>query len=152
MNEQRLFCTFYLGRQYYGIPVVDVQEVLLSQPLTQVPLAPLAVAGLMNLRGQIVTSVDVRRVLRVSDAEREQDPMNVVVRHEGAEVSLQVDNIGDVLDAAGLVLERPPETMQGVSREFLSGIYALDNQLLLVLDVHRMLEDEFCTRAVVTAD
>lgn len=152
MSEQRLYCTFYVGNQFYGIPVEDVQEVMLNQPLTGVPLAPNAVAGLMNLRGQIVTTVDVRRVMKVGSQLVEHEPMNVVVRHEGAEVSLLVDNIGDVLDVAGTILDRPPETLQGASREFLSGIYALDNCLLLVLDVHRMLEDESCTRAVLAND
>jgi purine-binding chemotaxis protein CheW len=147
MAEECLYCTFFLGQQFYGIPVQDVQEVLLSQPLTGVPLAPPAVVGLMNLRGQIVTAVDARRMLRVTDPlPPDHEPMNLVVRHEGAEVSLLVDRIGDVIDVAGSVMERPPDTLQMSTRSFLAGIFALEQRLLLVLDVHRMLEDDYCTR------
>lgn len=152
MAEQRLFCTFHIGQQFYGIPVEDVQEVLQAQPLTGIPLAPPAVAGLMNLRGQIVTAIDVRRILRTRGAGAESDAMNVVVRHEGAEVSLMVDRIGDVVDAGNAQMERAPETLQGVAREFIRGIFPFEDNLLLLLDVHRMLEDELCTRAALALE
>ncbi len=144
-----LYCTFFLGRQCYGIPVSDVQEVLSGQPLTQVPLAPAAVAGLMNLRGQIVTAVDLRRVMHVQEARPDHEAMNVVVKHADAEVSLQVDSIGDVLSVDEAALERPPETLQGVTRNFINSIYPMEERLLLILDVSRMLEDESCTKATL---
>lgn len=147
MSEQNLYCTFFIGEQFYGIPVGDVQEVLQSQPLTRAPLAPVAVAGLMNLRGQIVTAVDVRRVLRSQAAAQTDDKMNLVIRHENTEISLLVDDIGDVVTVDESRVERPPETLQGMAREFIRGISALEGKLLLLVDVHRMLDDDSCIRA-----
>lgn len=147
MSDQGLYCTFYVGQQFYGIPVSDVQEVLLSQFLTRAPLAPPAVAGLMNLRGQIVTAIDVRKVFRINEDASLDDRMNVVIRHEGSEVSLLVDRIGDVVGVDEGNVERPPETLQGVAREFIRGIFPQDGKLLLLVDVHRMLNDDACMRA-----
>lgn len=147
MSDQGLYCTFYVGQQFYGIPVSDVQEVLLAQFLTRAPLAPPAVAGLMNLRGQIVTAVDVRKVLRAGEEVEIDESMNVVIRHEGSEVSLLVDRIGDVVSVDEGEVELPPETLQGVAREFIRGIYPQDGTLLLLVDVHRMLNDDACMRA-----
>lgn len=152
MNQENLYCTFFIGDQFYGIPVADVQEVLQSQPLTRAPLAPAAVAGLMNLRGQIVTAVDVSRVLRSETAQQTEDKMNLVIRHESSEVSLLVDRIGDVVPVNEEAVERPPETLQGVAREFIRGISALEGKLLLLVDVHRMLDDEACLRSVSVAE
>ena len=152
MNQENLYCTFFIGDQFYGIPVADVQEVLQSQPLTRAPLAPAAVAGLMNLRGQIVTAVDVSRVLRSEAAQQTEDKMNLVIRHESSEVSLLVDSIGDVVPVDEEAVERPPETLQGVAREFIRGISALEGKLLLLVDVHRMLDDESCLRSVGVAE
>lgn len=150
MAEQQLFCTFYIGSQYYGVPVADVQEVLLSQPLTGVPLAPAAVAGLMNLRGQIITAVRVRTVLEVSEPPPDEEPMHLVVRHQGGEISLLVDRIGEVIDVAGAILNPPPDTLQGSIRDFLLGIFPLKDQLLLALDIRRVLEDRLCMCAIQT--
>lgn len=147
MSDQALYCTFFVGQQFYGIPVGDVQEVLQSQFLTRAPLAPPAVAGLMNLRGQIVTAVDVRKVLRSSEEVTDDERMNVVIRHEGAEVSLLVDGIGDVVKVDESMVEHPPETLQGVAREFIRGIFPQDGMLLLLVDVHRMLNDDACMRS-----
>ncbi|HEX6592159.1 MAG TPA: chemotaxis protein CheW [Moraxellaceae bacterium] len=152
MNQENLYCTFFIGDQFYGIPVADVQEVLQSQPLTRAPLAPVAVAGLMNLRGQIVTAVDVSRVLRSEAAQQTEEKMNLVIRHESSEVSLLVDRIGDVVPVNEEAVERPPETLQGVAREFIRGISALEGKLLLLVDVHRMLDDESCLRSVSVAE
>ncbi len=152
MNEKNLYCTFFIGDQYYGIPVGDVQEVLQSQPLTRAPLAPTAVAGLMNLRGQIVTAIDVRRVLRSRGGEHAEEKMNLVIRHAGAEVSLLVDRIGDVVTVDESRVERPPETLQGSAREFIRGICPQEGSLLLLMDVHAMLDDESCVRAAQAAE
>lgn len=146
MSENRLYCTFFIGEQFYGVPVEDVQEVLQSQPLTRAPLAPAAVAGLMNLRGQIVTAVDVRCVLRSKAAAHAEDKMNIVIRHASSEVSLLVDSIGDVMTVDESRIERPPETLQGMAREFIRGISALEGRLLLLVDVHRMLDDDACVK------
>jgi purine-binding chemotaxis protein CheW len=102
-----------------------------------VPLAPSDVRGLINLRGQIVTAVDLRRRLELPDRAAGDLPVNVVVRTEDGAVSLLVDEIGDVLEVPAEAFERPPETLRGTARELIRGTYKLDGRLLLILDIDR---------------
>src|SRR5208282_5950696 len=97
MAETRQLCTFYLGEQYFGLDVLKVQEIIRYQEMTRVPLAPPVVRGLINLRGQIVTAIDLRRRLEMNDRPKDQLPVNVVVHTDDGAVSLLVDEIGDVL-------------------------------------------------------
>ena len=142
------FATFRLGDRYFGVPVSEVQEVLRYQEMTPVPLVPKAVRGLINLRGQIVTAVDLRRCLGMEDRcspESGADgkgsatnlPMNVVLRSEAGGVSLLVDSIGDVIEVDESAFEGPPETLQGRDRELVRGVYKLEAALLHVLDTSR---------------
>ena len=95
-NQTRQYSTFTVGGLLLGLDVLNVQEVLRSQPFTRVPLAPPAVEGLLNLRGEIVTAVDLRKLLPAFAAHSGAEPMNVVVRYRHECISLQVDDIGDV--------------------------------------------------------
>ncbi len=140
MNDDRQFCTFFLDGHYFGIDVLEVQEVLRHQEMTQVPLAPAAVRGLINLRGQIVTAIDLRRRLDFPDRADGTPPVNVVVRTDDGAVSLLVDEIGDVLQVPEAAFERPPETLRGTARELIRGAYKLDGQLLLVLNTERAVD------------
>jgi purine-binding chemotaxis protein CheW len=108
--------------------------------MTPVPLAPEVVTGMINLRGQIVCAIDLRRRLQLPDRAADQTPMSVVVRTNQGTVSLLVDEIGDVIDVTAEALERPPETLQGVAREVIEGVYKLPDRLLLALDVNRVVE------------
>lgn len=135
--EGRQFCTFELGRWLFGVPVLSVQEVLREQAMTTVPLAPPAVRGLINLRGQIVTAVDLRRRLGLEAGPADRPSMNVVIRTTTGPVSLLVDEIGDVLDVEGALLEAPPETIPANVRDLIAGIHKLKNQLLLLLDTEK---------------
>ena len=137
MADERQFCTFYLGDQYLGLDVLRVQEIIRYQQMTHVPLAHPVVRGLINLRGQIVTAIDLRRRLDLPDRPEGQLPVNVVVQTDEGAVSLLVDEIGDVLEVSERLFERPPETLRGPARELISGAYKLDGQLLLVLDTDR---------------
>lgn len=141
MAEAQQFCTFFLEGLFFGIEVEKVQEVIRYQEMTRVPLAPSVVGGLINLRGQIVTAVDMRRRLGLSERPEDQLPMNVVVRTEDGAVSLLVDEIGDVLETEEESFERPPETVQGVARELIRGVYKLKGQLLLILDTDKALDE-----------
>lgn len=141
MAEAQQFCTFFLEGLFFGIEVEKVQEVIRYQEMTRVPLAPSVVGGLINLRGQIVTAVDMRRRLGLSERPEDQLPMNVVVRTEDGAVSLLVDEIGDVLETEEESFERPPETVQGVARELIRGVYKLKGQLLLILDTDKALNE-----------
>jgi purine-binding chemotaxis protein CheW len=144
MNERALYCTFHIGSQYYGVPVGDVQEVFSSHHITGMPLAPTAIIGLMNIRGQIVPAVAMRKILQLEDDIDLQESMNVVVRHEGAEVSLIVDRIDDVIEVQKDGIYPPPDTLKANLRRFIQGVSALPDRLLLVLDINAVLEDETC--------
>jgi purine-binding chemotaxis protein CheW len=131
------YCTFHLDQFFFGIEVQKVQEVLRFQEMTRVPLAPSVVEGLINLRGQIVTAIELRRRLELQPRPDGQLPMNVVVRTEDGPVSLLVDEIGDVLEMDDDSFERPPETLRGIARELIRGAYKLKDRLLLTLDIEK---------------
>lgn len=131
------FATFMLDRYYFGVEVLTVQEVIRYQDMTRVPLAPAVVQGLINLRGQIVTAIDLRRRLELPVRGDGEQPMNVVVRTSDGVVSLLVDEIGDVLEAAEADFEPAPPTIHGAARDLVTGVYKLSDRLLLALDVER---------------
>lgn len=136
-TREEQFCTFTLGNMLFGVEVLCVQEVLLKQEMTRMPLANPVVSGLINLRGQIVTALDLRRRLEFEPLEEGKDPMNVVIRSGDTAFSLLVDEIGDVVDVDPDLFEAPPETLTGVARELILGAYKLEGRLLLVLDTER---------------
>ncbi len=140
MSTPRQLCTFYLDRILFGVDVTQVQEVIRHQEMTRVPLAPSGIHGLINLRGQIVTAVDMRTRLGLPKRPPEENPMNVVVRTDDGGVSLLVDEIGDVLEVHEGAFERAPETVTHVARELIHGVYKLDGRLLLVLDTGRAVD------------
>ena len=137
MMETRQFCTFKLDDLYFGVDVRLVQEVIRYQTMTAVPLASRVVRGLINLRGQIVTAIDLRRRLELKEAPSDRPPMNVVIRTDDGAVSLLVDEIGDVIEVTDETLEPPPTTIEGVARDLITGVYKLDDQILLVLDLEK---------------
>ena len=138
-TRQRQFCTFYVEGLCFGIGVREVQEVIRYQEMTRVPLAASVVRGLINLRGQIVTAIDLRRRLGLADRAdaAESLPMNLVVRTDDGVVSLLVDEIGEVVEVDEDSFERPPPTLEGVARELVRGVYKREGSLLLVLDTAR---------------
>jgi purine-binding chemotaxis protein CheW len=140
MPSSQQFCTFLVDGQMFGTPVARVQEVIQRQVMTPVPLAPEVVTGMINLRGQIVCAMDLRRRLQLPERAADQTPMSVVVRTNQGTVSLLVDEIGDVIEIAEEALESPPETLQGVAREVVEGVYKLPDRLLLALDINRVVE------------
>ena len=137
MGDDQQVCTFLVDGAAFGIDVREVQEVIRFQELTRVPLAPPEVRGLINLRGQIVTAVDLRRRLGLPDRPPGDLPVNVVVRTPDGAVSLLVDEIGEVLGVPAAAFERPPDTLRGPARDLIRGAYKLDGRLLLVLDTRQ---------------
>ena len=133
MADDRQYCTFYVAGHTFGVDVLRVQEVFRYQEMTRVPLAPPVVRGLINLRGQIVTVIDLRRRLGLDDRPTDQPPVNVVVHSDDGAVSLLVDEIGDVVEVSEEAFEPPPDTLQGEARELVRGVYKLPRQLLHVL-------------------
>jgi len=139
MNGTRQLCTFLLDGLLFGVEVMNVQEVIRYQEMTTIPLASSVIRGLINLRGQIVTAIDMRARLGLPALSSVAQPMNVVLRTSDGVVSLVVDEIGDVLELADGEFERPPETLAGVFRDVVAGIYKLDGRLLLLLNVERII-------------
>jgi purine-binding chemotaxis protein CheW len=134
------YCTFWVAGLFFGVAVEEVQEVLRRQPMTPVPRAAEAVTGLINLRGQIVTAVDLRVRLGVPPRDPDQLPMNVIVRTRGEVISLLVDDIGDVIDAAGVELQPAPTNMPSAVKDVLRGVRPLPDAILLVLDADRAVD------------
>jgi len=137
MSEAKQFTTFKLDQLLFGVEVKQVQEVIRYQEMTRVPLASPVVRGLINLRGQIVTALDLRRRLELPDRAPDKLPMNVVVRSGDEAVSLLVDEIGDVLEVEESSFAPPPETLQGEARKLIRGAYKLNDRLLLMLDTEK---------------
>lgn len=134
------YCTFFLGELYLGVPVTKVQEVIRAQQRTRVPLVSAVVNGLMNLRGEIVTTIDLRRRLDLPPLPADAESMNVVIRSDDGVVSILVDEIGDVLEVGDAEFESVPATLRGPCRELVAGIYKLEGALLLILDTDRLLD------------
>lgn len=134
MAQPSQFCTFYLDRLLFGVQLKDVQEVIREIQTTVVPLAPEVVTGLMNLRGQVVTAIDLRRKLEFGPRPPGASAMNVVVRSDDGAVSLLVDEIGDVVEVKDSTFEPPPETLRGNVRDMILGVHKLPERLLHVLD------------------
>jgi purine-binding chemotaxis protein CheW len=139
-STSRQLATFFVSDLFFGVDVLRVQEVLRFQPMTRVPLAPEVIEGLINLRGQIVTAIDMRRRLKLAPRAGDQTPMNMVIRNEDGAISLLVDEIGDVLDLDSAAYEPPPANLDPAAREIICGIYKLKDRLLLVLDTDRTVE------------
>ena len=139
MAGKKQFSTFVVDRLLFGVEVEKVQEVIRYQEMTRVPLAPPVVKGLINLRGQIVTAVDLRCRLGLRERAATDLPMNVVIRHDDGAVSLLVDEIGDVLEVEEEAFELPPGTLTGEVRELIRGVYKLKEALLVALDTDKIL-------------
>jgi purine-binding chemotaxis protein CheW len=139
-ESSRRYITFYVGDMFFGVEVLKVQELLRYQEITPVPLAPEVIEGLINLRGQIVTAVDMRRRLKLGPRADGVLPMNIVVRSDDGPVSLLVDEIGDVLEPPPGIHEPPPATMSEADKEIIECVWKLDGKLLLVLNTIRVLQ------------
>lgn len=139
-GETREFVTIMLGNQLCGIDVLKVQDVLGPQKITPVPLAPPEVTGLLNLRGRIVTAIDLRRRLGLVERADGEQGMSVVVEHKGELYSLTVDSVGEVLRFPIEEFERNPATLDAQWRRFSEGVYRLNEGLLVVLNDDGLLD------------
>ena len=148
ISERRQYSTFRVSNLWLGIPIVKVQEVFRYQEMTPVPLAAPSVRGLINLRGQIVTALDLRSTLSLPPIAPEALPMNIVLQSpfesKDGLVSRLVDDIEDVLEVSLDLFNPVPENMPEAQKQFLEGVYHVPQGLLLVLDTTRVLEDA-CT-------
>ncbi|MBF0315347.1 MAG: purine-binding chemotaxis protein CheW [Oligoflexia bacterium] len=134
------YSTFLIGDRLYGIDVMRVQEVTKAITASSIPLAPEFVHGLINLRGQIATAIDLRRFFRLK-SQRSDDQLNVVCSLDGNLLAFLVDQIGDVMEVSSSCFETPPETIEEGIRKYMSGVYKLPNQLLSILDVSKIVSE-----------
>ena len=139
-EESREYVTMTVADQLFGIPVLTVQDVLGPQRITRIPLSPPEIAGALNLRGRIVTAIDVRRRLNLPARSADTSSMSVVVDHKGELYSLIVDAVGEVMSLPADSYERNPATLDPRWREVSGGFSRLKGKLLVVLEVARLLE------------
>jgi len=132
--------TFHVGKYLFGVDVSLVQEVVRLQSITPVPLASPEIAGLINLRGEVLTAIDLRVRMGMAKAVSHRDPVNVVIRVDNEPVSLLVDEIGGVLEVAQVPFEQTPSTVDERVRDLLLGAYTLPDRLLLALNARRVLD------------
>jgi purine-binding chemotaxis protein CheW len=131
------FSTFYVAGRLYGIDVTRVQEVVRPMHITPIPLAPDYVVGLINLRGQVTTAIGLRELFGLEESRPDQF-MNVVCRIDGSLISLQADEIGDVVEVMEKDFELTPQTVPSEVRRFMSGIYKISDSLLSIVDIDRI--------------
>ncbi len=143
MADKKQYCTLYLENLCFGVDVLKIQEVFRHKDETKVPLASQVVKGLINLRGQILTAIDLRSLLGMEDRPEDQVPVNVVVNTEGNIVtSLMVDEIGDVIELSEDECEAPPDTLDAGLKGLIREVYKLEKELVLVLDVDQVVQTE----------
>lgn len=133
------YLTIMIAGQRFGIAVLQVQDVLREQKVTRIPLASPEVAGSLNLRGRIVTAIDVRRKLKLPDRDANETSMSVVVEHEDELFSLIIDRVGEVISLKDESFENNPGTLDPAWRDISNGIYQLENDLLVIIDVSKLL-------------
>jgi purine-binding chemotaxis protein CheW len=138
-SAQGIFVTLSVGGQMFGIPVLQVRDILGPQKITHVPLAPPEVLGSLNLRGRIVTAIDVRVRLGLSPQSDDSPSMSIVVDYDEELYSLVVDKIGEVISLSSEIYEKNPATLDAHWQDVSNGIYRLKDCLLVVLDVARLL-------------
>jgi purine-binding chemotaxis protein CheW len=134
------YVTATIGGQLFGLPIVRVQDVFIAQGLTKVPLAPPEVAGLINLRGRIVTLIDLRRRFGLGQREDANSSMAIGVELRAESYGLLIDSVGEVLKLDDVAREPNPINLDPRLARVSSGIYRLDGQLLIVVDVDRVLD------------
>jgi purine-binding chemotaxis protein CheW len=134
------FCTFFLKDQFFGVPVQQVQEVIQCQDTTRVPLVPEVIRGLINLRGQIVMAIDLRRLLNMEERPNDIAPINMVVRTQEGPVSLLADSIGDVVEVDDETFEHAPQNLDDNMRSLVNGVHKLEQGLMHVLNTEQVCE------------
>lgn len=139
-EELQDFVSFSIGRQLFGVPILQVQDILKPDSIASIPLAPPEIKGSINLRGRIVTVIDVRVRLGLEPKEELTDAMGVTVEHNQDLYTLLVDQIGDVVSLSTDKFEKNPGTLDATWREFASGVFRLEERLMVVLDVERLLD------------
>jgi len=139
-EESIQLLTFKIDKHLFGVHVLNVRDIFVADKVTPVPLANPEIKGLINLRGRIVTSISLRKKLGFPDLGEELKQMNIAVEHEGEVYSLLVDKVGDVMNLAQDTFEKKPQVLDPAVKEYAQGVFKLDNDLLIFLDIHKIVE------------
>ena len=139
-QNMTVYVTAMIDGQLFGLPIVRVQDVFIPERLTRVPLAPPEIVGVLNLRGRIVTLIDLRRRFGLGERKEGQDVMAIGVESRGESYGLLIDRVGEVVELEGVAREPNPVNLDQRLAQMSSGIYRLDDQLLIVVDVDRVLD------------
>jgi purine-binding chemotaxis protein CheW len=134
--------TFYLDSLLLGLQINQVQEINRQLEVTSVPHAPSFVKGVINLRGEVVTVVDLRQVLGLPSAEITDDCRNVIIHHRGELVGLLVDQIADILTIESREIDPPPSNVGSVEGKFFRGVHSTDDEIVVILDVDAALDTD----------
>lgn len=140
MASSEKYSTFYLNGICFGVPVERVQEVMEFQEITAVPLSPAVLPGIINLRGQIITTIDLKTRLDLTDEGSGGQPMMIVVRTSEGPMNMVVDRIGNVIDVDPELFEKPTETLKPGVRAAATHVCKLEDHLLLVLDTEKIIQ------------
>ena len=140
VNPSADYLIMHLSDQIFGIPVLQVQDVLGATQVTKVPLAPKAVSGAHNLRGRIVTAINVRKRLGLPNYDGVSRSISVVVEHDGELYSLVIDRVADVITVYDEDVETNPPTLDVLWRDISIGIHRMESDLMIILDVPKLLE------------
>ena len=134
--------TFLVGDALCGMDILKIQEINKLIDMTSVPQAPDYVLGILNLRGQIITSIDLSKKLGLGETNLSKDPRNIIVNSKGEHIGLLVKRISDVVQANTDKFESPPSNMGGIQGEYFTGVYKTTDKLIGILDVEKVLRIE----------
>ncbi|HUN63378.1 MAG TPA: chemotaxis protein CheW [Candidatus Sulfotelmatobacter sp.] len=148
MATSQKYSTFYLNGICFGVPIERVQEVLEFQEITPIPLSPAVLPGIINLRGQIITTIDLKTRLELTESEAQGQPMMIVLRTGEGPMNLIVDKIGSVVDVDPALFEKPTETLKTGVRAVTTHVCKLEGRLLLVLDTEKVIQLQADRRAM----
>jgi purine-binding chemotaxis protein CheW len=141
-NRTVELATFYVGDSLCGMDILKVQEINKLLEMTEVPLAPDYVKGILNLRGQIVTVIDLGSKLRLADTETDGDTRNIIVNSNGEYIGLLVHRIGDVERTEEENIEPPPANIGGIQGKYFEGVFKKENSLIGILNVEEILKND----------
>ncbi|QDT69871.1 Chemotaxis protein CheV [Planctomycetes bacterium MalM25] len=140
-TEELQFATFYVGDLLLGVDIRLVQEINRQVDITPVPNAPQHVRGVINLRGDVATVIDLRTVLGLPQAEESRDSRNLIVHSQEEAIGLWVDRISDILTVRPDQISDPPSNVDGVDGKFFLGVHTLETEICVLLDIEQVLTD-----------
>lgn len=138
LQETTTIVTFYVGNYLFGVSAGKVVEINKDLEITRVPLASDYIMGIMNLRGQILTVIDLSKKLGIEHSSKQQ--LNLIVRNQDEMASFLIERIDDILEIPVIKLEEPPEIIEGIKREFVEKVYQLPDRLLIILDMDKIFD------------